>query len=104
MSISTTHHPLTIPSLGEIVSDFAKAARKMSAAGKLPYQLKNASSLMSEILRWAEEFKEAFAQEAHADDYIKLLNTFAEYRLGGGDASAAHVLTVAKVQIGALSN
>lgn len=95
MSQSTTSQTPNMARLGEVIADIAFMAGNMFAAGKLP-EVENSRELMSDIMVWANQFEEAFDQAVHGDDYIELIDAFAEYRLRGKDADAERILSMMK--------
>ena len=95
MSQITTSQTSNMARLGEVIADIAFMAGNMFATGKLP-EIENSRELMSDIMVWANQFEEAFDQEVHGDDYLELIDAFAEYRLRGKDADAERMLSMMK--------
>lgn len=91
MSHSTTLQTPNMASLGEVIADIAFTAGNLFATGKLP-EFGNSRDLMSDIMIWANQFEEAFDKEVHGDDYIELIDAFAEYRLRGEEDEATSLL------------
>lgn len=94
MSQCTTSQTPNMASLGEVIADIAFMAGQLFAASKIEFE--NSRDLMSDIMFWANQFEDAFDKEVHGDDYLELIDAFAEYRLRGKEDDAERILSMMK--------
>lgn len=68
----------------EVIADIAFVAGHLAAKGKL--EIKDSRELMSNIVTWSKEFEAAFDKDRHGDDYMELVDEYAEACLLEGGA------------------
>jgi len=77
--------------IGEVIADIAFMAGNLYGTGKL-HAVEDSRELMGHIISWASLFEEAFDQAVHGDDYLELIDAYAEFCLLGKEQDAARLL------------
>lgn len=77
-------------SFHEVIADIAFTAGHMAGQGKL--DIEDSRELMSNIASWAMEFERAFDSDRHGDDYMGLVDEYAELCLLNEGAKVSEFL------------
>lgn len=77
--------------IGEVIADIAFMAGNLHGTGKL-HAVEDSRALMGNIINWANLFEEAFDLVVHGDDYLELIDAYAEFCLLGKEEDAARLL------------
>ena len=71
------------PELNEIIADIALNAGSMLAKDQI--QVDDSRKFIADIIGWAKTFQSVFIQQFHADDYMVLIDDYADLCLLGED-------------------
>lgn len=74
----------------EVIADIAFTAGHLAGKGDLV--IEDSRELMSNIVLWAREFERAFDGDRHGDDYMELVDEYAELCLLDEEAKASEFL------------
>lgn len=75
----------------EVIADIAFVAGHRHGLGRLQ-NLTDSRALMADIVQWATAFQKVFAMEVHGDDYMELVDDYAELCLDGDTAAVSAFL------------
>ena len=74
----------------EVIADIAFTAGHLAGKGNLV--IEDSRELMSNIVSWSKEFERAFDKDRHGDDYMGLVDEYAELCLLDGEVKASEFL------------
>ncbi|GIK74479.1 MAG: hypothetical protein BroJett021_34670 [Chloroflexota bacterium] len=92
MSAETVKNPANYI---EVVADIAFTAGHLIGRGALSFP-GDSRQLMSNIALWARNFEEAFDHDKHSDDYMELVDQYAELCLHGEERKVREFLDAMK--------
>lgn len=77
--------------LAEVVADIAFVAGHRHGIGK-PHEIGDSRYFVSEIIRWAQNFENAFHADVDGDVYMELIDAYADFVLTGNEKEAENLL------------